>query len=94
MKNDYICNKCGGLVEVETIVGEYSFFCPACQENLFSFEVTEKIIKLKSMLEEKRDVKLTLGGIEDVLLDIYEDMIVREKVSFVDIEIIIKIKKD
>ena len=38
----YICNRCGTIVEEEKdneLKKEYPFYCPECDENLYSFEV-------------------------------------------------------
>ena len=35
------CRRCGGTVEKETKLPEYPYYCPHCDENLFSFEVDE-----------------------------------------------------
>lgn len=35
-----MCNKCGGKAEVEQEIKEYPYYCPDCEENMYSFEVT------------------------------------------------------
>jgi hypothetical protein len=39
------CSKCGNKVKLETdknLKKDYKYYCPNCDENLYSFEVTEK----------------------------------------------------
>jgi NAD-dependent SIR2 family protein deacetylase len=39
------CSKCGTEVKKETdkeLRKEYPYYCPECDENLYSFETTEK----------------------------------------------------
>jgi predicted RNA-binding Zn-ribbon protein involved in translation (DUF1610 family) len=33
---------CGSTVEIETEIKEYSFYCPECDENLYSFEIRKE----------------------------------------------------
>jgi len=35
-----LCNKCGGKAKVEQEIKEYQYYCPDCDENFYSFEVT------------------------------------------------------
>ena len=35
------CLKCGEVVEKETILTEYPYYCPECDENLYEFETEE-----------------------------------------------------
>ena len=44
-KKDYVCNRCGTVVEEETnevLKNEYPYYCPECEENMYSFEVSIK----------------------------------------------------
>ena len=35
-----LCNKCGSVAEVEQEIKEYPYYCPECDENLYSFEIS------------------------------------------------------
>lgn len=33
--------RCGSLVEIEKEIEEYPYYCPECDENLYSFEIAQ-----------------------------------------------------
>ena len=36
------CCRCGGKVKIEWFIKDYPFYCPDCDENMYSFEVYTK----------------------------------------------------
>jgi len=46
----YDCFRCGTRLELETQIKDYKYFCPNCDENMFTFEAVK-------VLEVKRKIK-------------------------------------
>jgi hypothetical protein len=60
------CRRCGTQVSLETVVMDYPYYCPECDENMFSFEVEQRChqynLRLKSSREETHTIVTTLEG--------------------------------
>jgi len=43
IKTNKYCKRCGSMVEIEKCKDiHYPYYCPNCDENMYSFEVTDE----------------------------------------------------
>lgn len=38
------CNRCGEMVEDTEVDNDYNYYCPQCDEDLYTFETHEELI--------------------------------------------------
>ena len=57
MKTNRFCEKCGTRVRVETVIRNYPYYCPVCQENLFRFET----VHVRELKRQKKKLPVNKG---------------------------------
>lgn len=40
------CNRCGEMVEDTEVDNDYSYYCPNCDEDLYTFETHEELLTI------------------------------------------------
>lgn len=43
------CNRCGEMVEDTEVDNDYNYYCPNCDEDLYTFETHEELVWKKSI---------------------------------------------